>query len=124
MLFALTAVHDWDVWQMNFATAFLYPTIDRDIYMELPEGYGIAGQQDYRRRYVCKLNKALYGSKQAPRTWYSDIDASLVNNLRFQRSIYDANLYMLPGHSLFLLLWVNDILIFAPPPSASSAVLK
>ena len=101
MLFALAAVHDWDISQMDVVTAFLHPTIDEDVYMELPEGYSVSNGisdatsdrrfdrssngssdnvrcNDDCRRYVCKLYKALYGLKQAPRAWYADIDKFLV----------------------------------------------
>ena len=119
MLFALAAVHNWDIWQMDVVTAFLHPKLDDDVYMELPEGYGLTSDNhdnlspgECRRTYVCKLNKALYGLKQAPRAWYADIDSFLTKSLSFHRSVHDANLYMM--HGLFLLLWVDDILLFSP----------
>ena len=69
MLFAFAAVHNWDIWQMDIVTAFLHPKLDEDVYMELPEGYGLNNLSpgECRRTYVCKLTKALYGLKQPPR---------------------------------------------------------
>ena len=86
MLFALAASNGWDIWQIDIVTAFLHPTIDENVYMELPEGYGenaygknagmlgaghaIAESKRSSKpstaRYVCKLKKTLYGFKQAP----------------------------------------------------------
>jgi len=43
--------------------AFLYVDIDKDIYMEQPLRY----ISNSHLEYVCKLKKALYVLKQAPR---------------------------------------------------------
>ena len=115
MLLALAAMHDWEIDQMDVETAFLNPQLDEEVYMELPEGYESLGQ-------VCWLKKALYGLKQAPRAWYQDIDSYLVEVIKFNRSTEDPNLYILPlantMHRLYLLLWVDDILLFAPTGQA------
>ena len=117
---------------MDNVTAFLHPTIDKNVYMELPEGYGenngvpSAGHASvkprnrtrHKQNYVCKLKKALYGLKQAPRAWYSDINKYLTQSLHFRRSELDSNLYIM--QDLHLLLWVNDILLFSPAPSLST----
>ena len=128
MLFAFAVVHDWDIWQMDVVTTFLHHMIDEDVYMELPEGYGIPEDEggnsgsnsgggnssilpgECRKKYICKLNKALYGLKEAPRAWYTVIDEFLTCGLKLKCSVYDANLYIMKD--LFLLLWVDDIMIF------------
>ena len=58
-IFALAAVYDWEIEQMDVKTAFLYGDIDEDIWIELPTGCGVSG--------TAKLRKALYGLKQSPR---------------------------------------------------------
>lgn len=45
---------------MDVKTAFLYGDIDTEIYVDLPPGFEVKGK-------VCKLKKALYSLKQAPR---------------------------------------------------------
>ncbi len=39
ILLALATVHDWEVYQMDFVTAFLNATLSEEIYMEQPPGY-------------------------------------------------------------------------------------
>ena len=51
---------------MDVKTVFLHGDLDKEIYMEQPEGFTIKEKEDY----VCKLKKSLYGLKQTPRQWY------------------------------------------------------
>ena len=60
-LFAIGAALDLEIEQIDVKTAFLYGHIDHEIYVEQP--YYIT---DGTLR-VCKLRKALYRLKQAPR---------------------------------------------------------
>jgi hypothetical protein len=50
---------------MDVKTAFLYRKIDTEVYLELPPNLR-AKHPDM----VCKLNKAIYGLKQAPKIWF------------------------------------------------------
>ena len=51
---------------MDVKNAFLHDELDKDIYMEQPRGF----KSKIHPEYVCKLKKALYGLKKAPRAWY------------------------------------------------------
>ncbi|GJZ06969.1 retrovirus-related pol polyprotein from transposon TNT 1-94 [Tanacetum coccineum] len=51
---------DLEVEQMDVKTAFLHGDLDKEIYMEQPEGFQVKGKEDY----VCRLQKSLYGLKQ------------------------------------------------------------
>ena len=61
---------------------------------------------------MCKLKKALYGFKQAPRTWYDKMDRFLMS-LEFTKSKVDSNLYFKveDGRPMILLLYVNDLFL-------------
>ena len=76
--------------------------------MEHPQGFEIHG----RESHVCRLKKALYGQKQAPRAWYFRIDSYLLS-MGFQKSEADLNLYfiMVRDDPLILLLYVDDLFI-------------
>lgn len=57
-LLSLTAVHGWNLTQMDVANAFLQRDLDEVIYMQLPQGYHVQGAHK-----VFKLRKFLYGLK-------------------------------------------------------------
>ena len=65
-----------------------------------------------RESHVCRLKKALYGLKKAPRAWYSRIDSYLLS-MGFQKSEADMNLYFIVvgDDPLILLLYVDHLFI-------------
>jgi hypothetical protein len=58
--------------QLDFVLAYTQADIKRDLYMKLPAGFTLPDrtitEQD-RKDYVLKLEKNLYGQKQAGRVW-------------------------------------------------------
>ena len=61
---------DLDIYQMDVKTAFLNGNLENEIFMRQPEGY--VSQE--HPNFVCKLNKGIYGLKQAARCWNVAID--------------------------------------------------
>ena len=62
----LVAHYDLELHQMDVKTAFLNGDIEETIYMMQPENF-VSGDS---KSMVCKLNKSIYGLKQASRQWY------------------------------------------------------
>ncbi|GKD42371.1 retrotransposon protein, putative, ty1-copia subclass, partial [Tanacetum coccineum] len=65
IMLAIVAFHDYEIWQMDVKTAFLNRKLTEDVFMAQPEGFE---NTKYPKR-VCKLQKAIYGLKQASRSW-------------------------------------------------------
>ena len=63
---ALVAYFDLELHQMNVNTAFLNGELEKEVYMKQPEGFS-SSDGDH---LVCKLNKSIYGLKQASYQWY------------------------------------------------------
>jgi hypothetical protein len=61
MLLSIAAVTDAEIIQYDIKTAFLYGTLQEEIYMDQPKGFEVPGGQ------VCRLLKSLYGLKQSSR---------------------------------------------------------
>ena len=62
-LLTIAATRNW--FTLDVENAFLHGTLHEIIYIDLPPGI-IDGEN-----IVCRLNKSLYGLKQASRTWFS-----------------------------------------------------
>ena len=69
-LIAMAAQKGWLLHQLDVKSTFLNGELEKDIYVEQPQGIIVNGEE-YK---VYKLNKALYGLKQTQRAWYTQID--------------------------------------------------
>ncbi|GJS72908.1 retrovirus-related pol polyprotein from transposon TNT 1-94 [Tanacetum coccineum] len=63
---AYAAYMGFMIYQMDMKSAFLNGKISEEVYVQQPPGSESIEFPDY----VCKLDKALYRLKQAPRAWY------------------------------------------------------
>ena len=63
ILLALAVIKDWELEALDVKTAFLCGKLDKEIYMEQPEGF------IKKEGYVCQLLCTLYGLKQASLEW-------------------------------------------------------
>ena len=73
VLFSTAVNFDLKIDHLDVKTAFLYGDLSEDVYMSQPEGFS---QKDSNGK-VCKLKKAMYGLKQAARSWYLKADKVL-----------------------------------------------
>ena len=82
--------------------------IDKVIYMDQPEGFKVAGQEGK----VCKLNRSIYGLKQASRSWNLRFD-EIIKTYGFENNIDEPCVYQLKENQIvvFLVLYVDDILL-------------
>lgn len=88
--------------------AFLNRHIKEEIYMEQPEG----SISDRDEQLVCKLQRCLYGLKQAARTWNLKENSIRVKE-SYSRSKVGSSLYFrnMGDSCLYILLYVGDMLI-------------
>ncbi|GJT62957.1 putative ribonuclease H-like domain-containing protein [Tanacetum coccineum] len=64
------------VYQIDVKSAFLYGTIEEEVYVHQPPGFVDPAHQNK----VYKVIKALYGLHQAPRAWYETLFSFLMEN--------------------------------------------
>jgi hypothetical protein len=74
--------------QLDVQNAFLHGYLEEEVYMRQPSGYEDKNQS----HYVCRLDKSLYGLKQASRAWYARLSAKLLQ-LEFKVSKTDNSLF-------------------------------
>eukprot|EP00795_Rhopilema_esculentum_P014459 gene14460-biopygen4243 len=99
---------DLELHQMDVQTAFLNGELEEEIYMLQPEGYKEKGKENF----VCKLNKSIYGLKQASRCWFKTMDAYMKNN-DYEQCQADSCLYVkrVGAEFIIIALYVDDMLL-------------
>ncbi|KAL0386182.1 UNVERIFIED_CONTAM: Retrovirus-related Pol polyprotein from transposon RE1 [Sesamum radiatum] len=117
MFLGIALAFSWPVHQLDINNAFLHGFLDEEVYMKPLEGYQV------QSGLVCKLQKSLYGLKQASRQWNHEFTQRL-GELGFTQPIHDYCLFTKgsSGEFLALLVYVDDILIMGPEESAIIAV--
>ncbi|GJX53540.1 putative ribonuclease H-like domain-containing protein [Tanacetum coccineum] len=95
------------VYQMDVKSAFLYGTIEEEVYVTQPPGFKDPDNPDK----VYKVVKALYGLHQAPRAWYETLANYLLGN-GFKRGKIDQTLFIKKqkGDILLVQVYVDDII--------------
>ncbi|GJS36088.1 putative ribonuclease H-like domain-containing protein [Tanacetum coccineum] len=89
--------------KMDVKSAFLYGTIEEEVYVCQPPGFEDPQFPDK----VYKVEKALYGLHQAPRAWYETLSTYLLEN-RFRRGTIDKTLFIKKDKGDILLVQKDD----------------
>ncbi|GJS65595.1 putative ribonuclease H-like domain-containing protein [Tanacetum coccineum] len=95
------------VYQMDVKSAFLYGTIDEEVYVSQPPGFVDPGHP----KKVYKVVKALYGLHQAPRAWYATLSTFLEKH-GYRRGTIDKTLFIKKDKKDIMLVqvYVDDII--------------
>ncbi|GJT64096.1 putative ribonuclease H-like domain-containing protein [Tanacetum coccineum] len=95
------------VYQMDVKSAFLYGTIDEEVYVSQPPGFV---DLDHPKK-VYKVVKALYGLHQAPRAWYATLSTFLEKH-GYKRGTIDKTLFIKRDKKDIMLVqvYVDDII--------------
>nr|GFD24618.1 zinc finger, CCHC-type [Tanacetum cinerariifolium] len=66
LLIAMASIHNMIIHQMDVKITFLNGELDKEVYMNQPQGFIMPGNENK----ACKLIKSLYGLKHAPKQWH------------------------------------------------------
>ena len=89
IIISLAAHFGWEMHQFDVKNAFLHGSLEEEVYMEIPPGYGASNGGNK----VCRLKKALYGLKQSPRAWFGRFTQAMLS-LGYKQSQGDHTLFI------------------------------
>lgn len=116
----LAVTQSWSIKQLDVNNAFLHGTLIEEAYVSQPPGF----VDPDCPHHVCRLKKALYGLKQAPRAWYQELKTFLCqmgcHNSSADTSVF---IYLHGSHVLYILVYVDDIIITGSSSSLVSACI-
>jgi hypothetical protein len=117
---SLAVSQGWSLRQLDVHNVFLHGVLEEEVYMKQLHGF----EDSSRPAYHCKLDKALYDLKQAPRAWYSRLSSKL-QDLGFTPSKSDISLFIYKKGTImiYFLVYVDDIIITSSSPAALDALL-
>ncbi|GJR97757.1 putative ribonuclease H-like domain-containing protein [Tanacetum coccineum] len=107
LFLAYASFMNFVVYQMDVKSAFLYGTIDEEVYVSQPPGFV---DPEFLEK-VYKVEKALYGLHQAPRGWHETLSTYLLEN-GFYRGQIEKTLFIkrVKGDILLVQVYVDDII--------------
>ena len=92
---------------MDVKVASLNGDLEEEVEMKQPEGFVTNGND----HMVCKLRKSIHGLKQASRQWYLK-SHDVVSSFGFMENVMDQCIHKVNGIKIvFLVLYVDDILL-------------
>jgi len=108
LLLNMMMLNKWASRQVDFVLAFPQADIECDIYMEIPQGFNVAGD---RKTHCLKLTKNLHGQKQAGRVWNHCMHDGLIAR-GFKQS--DIDMCVCYRKEVMLMCHVDDGVFMAP----------
>ena len=76
LILALAVSLDWSLEQLDVRNAFPQGNLDEEVFMQQPPRF----KDSLRPSHICRLNKALYGLRQAPCAWFHKLQAFLLSS--------------------------------------------
>ena len=101
------AIEHLNTKSIDFVLAYPQANLDMDIYMKLLQGFNVGPESG---RYVLKLQKNLYGLKQAGHNWFKKISGAL-GTLSINPRKVDPCVFI--GEDVIVLVYVDNCLIFS-----------
>ncbi|CAI7922010.1 unnamed protein product [Closterium sp. NIES-53] len=121
VLLHVAAQRDYELYSLDFSTAFLQGNLHEEIWLRRPPGF----TGSFPSGTQWSLRRPVYGLRQAPREWHDTLRTTL-SALGFAPSTADPSLFLRTDNSLppfYILVYVDD-LVFATADTAGLAHVK
>ncbi|KAG7578737.1 Ribonuclease H-like superfamily [Arabidopsis thaliana x Arabidopsis arenosa] len=123
-LMGLAASKNLEMYLMDVVTAYLYGSLDNDIYMRIPEGLKMPEALRSKSKEICavKLQRSLYGLKQSGRMWYNRLSEYLLSKGYTNNAICPCVfIKKFPSGFVIIAVYVDDLNIIGTPKEIDDA---
>ena len=90
--------NDWELRQLDIKQAFIQAELDFNVFMKLPDGCGDKSGE------VVKLNKSVYGLKQAGRRWAMHLGDVIVRKIGMEQCKTDPCVFRLIRNGVIVII--------------------
>jgi hypothetical protein len=118
--FLLTKIYGLSLKSIDFVLAFPQADLEVPVYMEVPLGFE-APLNGNRKLYVLRLNKSLYGLKQAGYNWFAKLCNGLLDRGFTTQSNIDACVFF--GKGCIVLTYVDDCIFWGDSTERFGALI-
>ena len=101
LFLAIAAIEGLHLCAVDISNAFLKGDLEEEIYMKHPEGFHEVGPE-----YVLRLQKAIYGLKQAAHQWNKKLHSTLVS-MNFKRLESDHSVYIYEKDGVWIIIPIS-----------------
>ena len=118
-LLTMALVHGWYTKQLDFVLAHPQAPAKHELYLKIPKGFEVDGNTS---DYVLKLNRNVYGQKDAGRVWNNYLVKKLTTELNFQQSDVDECAFY-QGKTMYV-LYTDDSILAGPDQKEIDQIVK
>lgn len=124
-ILALSATRRWYTKQFDFKTAYLNSKLDQEIYIYPPDGYPTVSHP-LNTRVIYKLNRGIYGLKQAGRLWHLELSKTLKKLGYVKHDAFPSTFILKKDNKVICMigLFVDDMIVSAQHPDTLTTLSK
>jgi len=113
------AMEDKEIIQLDIVTACLESKVEEELYLRLPKEFCLGKDRNVilhdsgvglEVSVTVRLNRSLYGLKQAGRNWYNTLETYFMKDRPMWASKFEAGIYTTETGAT-IIAWVHDILL-------------
>jgi Reverse transcriptase (RNA-dependent DNA polymerase) len=119
-ILALAALEDLHLESVDISSAFLNGKLEEEVYMRQPEGFVEKGKD-----WVWRLQKSLYGLKQAGRCWHKKLN-EVLESMGFKRIVCEHSIWIFGKDEMRIIIpvFIDDMTIAAKSMDSIKQVIS
>jgi len=120
LLLTLVTALGWSSVQIDYVQAFPQAPVEKPLYLKIPIGFKMSKGDP--KDYVLRVDRNVYGQRQASRIWHQHLVKILTTKMNFVQSKYDECIFY-RNHTVYL-LYTDDSILAGPDKNEIDTIIK